>query len=110
MGDSNSATAQSLSELVFLGRGLSGPCNIPTWVNLTCDVLLAGLGRVLEPPANFVIEILENVDAAPDVTSECRGLRASGYKVALDDVVGVPRIESYAGHFDIVKGYCQDSG
>jgi len=56
----------------------------PAFINVTRDLLLAGIPTTL-PPKRFVIELLENIEADPEVVAACQALRNAGYQIALDD-------------------------
>ena len=55
------------------------------------------------PPEEVVIEILETVDASPDVVASCHALHVRGYRLALDDFVPVDRDDSLPGLVDYIK-------
>ena len=56
------------------------------FVNFTRDTLLEGYATSL-PRECLVVEVLENVAPDAEVLTACRGLKAAGYPVALDDVI-----------------------
>jgi len=56
----------------------------PAFVNFSRESLLRGFALLL-PPAQLVVEVLETVTPDPEVVSACRGLKANGYAIALDD-------------------------
>lgn len=101
-GGANSATAQALCAILLRTNRSSRP-RLPIFVNFTHDVLVKGLGRVLTPPRDFVVEILESVEPDERVLEECRRLRASGLRIALDDVIDDERLQAFANAFDIAK-------
>jgi len=100
--DGNAATAQLITHGTWLGdfRSLSG--GKPVFVNFTRDLLLADPASLL-PSKQFVVEVLEDVEPEPGMLAACRALRAAGYRVALDDVIDVSRVEAFRGAIDIVK-------
>jgi c-di-GMP-related signal transduction protein len=61
------------------------------FINVAEDGLLSGQCAVL-PREEVVIEVLETVRATPAVIDACRRLHASGYTLALDDVVEESRV------------------
>lgn len=56
------------------------------FVNLSAATLLADLSGVFDP-AQVVLEVLESVQATPEVVDMCRSLHERGYDIALDDYV-----------------------
>ncbi len=74
----------------------------PMFVNFTRDLLVDDIALTLDPQA-YVIEVLEDVPATPDVLDACKRLLAAGYRVALDDVVDTQRVEAFAGAASIIK-------
>jgi EAL and modified HD-GYP domain-containing signal transduction protein len=50
-----------------------------------------------------VVEILETVQATPQIVEACRKLKEAGYTLALDDFVGQPGFEEILKIADIVK-------
>jgi EAL and modified HD-GYP domain-containing signal transduction protein len=71
-------------------------------VNCTRSALVNRLIEVL-PPAQTVLEVLENVLPDRDVLEACRALKEKGYRIALDDVVSLREVEAYLPFADIVK-------
>lgn len=58
--------------------------SVRAWINVPRGTLLAEHYRFL-PPDRVVVEILEDVEADPEVLDAIRRARADGYQVALDD-------------------------
>jgi c-di-GMP-related signal transduction protein len=58
------------------------------FINLPTPLLMSDLIEVL-PPERIVLEILESVTLTPDVVTRCQQLQEAGYRLALDDVVGL---------------------
>jgi len=56
------------------------------FVNFTRQLLVSDVAMLL-PPKSFVIEVLESVEADPEVVEACRRLKSNNYLVALDDFV-----------------------
>ncbi|HKU26676.1 MAG TPA: EAL domain-containing protein [Candidatus Sulfotelmatobacter sp.] len=84
-GDVDEASRATLDRSLLMG--LDVLCDgRRAFVNCTQEVLLRGLVSLL-PPATAVVEILETVPANRDVLEACRGLKQSGYTIALDDYV-----------------------
>ena len=55
-----------------------------TFINCTRESLLSGIVTLL-PPERTVLEILETVEADPEILECCRSLRKAGYRFAMDD-------------------------
>lgn len=75
-----------------------GPCR--GFINVDESILF---GDVLEllPRQSVVLEILETVKVTPEVVERCRMLRASGFTLALDDVVQLS--DEYQPLFELVE-------
>ena len=56
----------------------------PAFVNVTRALLLDGAPMAL-PPSSIVVELLETIDADPEVLAACARLREAGFQIALDD-------------------------
>ena len=54
------------------------------FINLTRNVLLDRVTTLL-PPTGVVLELLEQIEADPEVLACCRDLKEQGYALALDD-------------------------
>src|SRR5262245_50595930 len=54
------------------------------FINLTRKMLIDGVPTVM-PPKRVILELLENIDADPEVLAACRLLKQKGYAIALDD-------------------------
>jgi c-di-GMP-related signal transduction protein len=67
-----------------------------TFINITRSLLLDQAPLVL-PPDQVVIEILESMTGEPAVLQACRALRRAGYRIALDDVVGLSADDAFLG-------------
>ena len=78
------------------------------FVNLSRELLLAGQYTLL-PASRSVIELLETIDPDPAVVAACRRLKASGYRMALDDFQYRPSMEPLLDLADIVKIDFRDS-
>jgi EAL and modified HD-GYP domain-containing signal transduction protein len=74
----------------------------PAFINVTRELLLDGIPAAL-PPAHVVVELLETIEADPDVVAACRELRRVGYRIALDDFVLTERTEALVPLADIIK-------
>ncbi len=100
--DGSSATAQLVSQAAEIGtfRSLAG--GRPLFVNFTRDLLLNGSATLLSAK-RYVIEILEDIPADPEVVEICQQLVADGYRVALDDVIDEERIEAFGDAATLVK-------
>lgn len=75
---------------------------LPAYINFTRDLLLDGVAETL-PPELTVIEILETIEPDDEIAAACRGLRAAGYRIALDDVVADDPRMVLLGVVDVVK-------
>ena len=58
------------------------------FINFGRSLLLSDVVELL-PKDKVVLEILETVDIGPDVVARCQELKAAGFTLALDDVVGM---------------------
>jgi len=82
-GDGNQATRTMLDNAVIFGlEKLTG--GVPAFVNCTQETLTGDLVHVL-PAGMAVLEILESVEPTPGLIDACRKLKASGFRLALDD-------------------------
>jgi c-di-GMP phosphodiesterase len=73
------------------------------FINLPASLLMGDLIEVL-PPERVVLEILESVTLTPEVLGRCRQLQEAGYRLALDDVVGLtPEIQAVLPLVGLVK-------
>jgi EAL and modified HD-GYP domain-containing signal transduction protein len=100
-GDSDLASRTMLDNTVMFGLGklTSG---LPAFVNCTADTLTGSLVHLL-PSSMTVLEILETVEPSPAVIAACRRLKASGYRLALDDFDWKPGIERFVEMADYIK-------
>ena len=71
-------------------------------INFPAGSIIDDTARAL-PADRVVIEILETVEPVPEILDACRGLKAAGYLLALDDFVGQPGFEALLALADIVK-------
>lgn len=79
------ATASVIANLAELGlEQVAG--SLLAFINIDAAVLNSGILHVL-PPEKIVLEILETVQATPELLTRVRELRAGGFTFALDDVV-----------------------
>ena len=74
----------------------------PAWVNVGDAFLIDDLTAAL-PPQRTVIEVLETTTATPGIMGALMRLREEGYRVALDDFVFRPELESLVELADVVK-------
>lgn len=71
----------------FLNIGIDTLTNgKPCFINFTENLLSSGLPNYLNPE-EIVVEILETVELNEELLRICKGLKARGYKIALDDFV-----------------------
>jgi c-di-GMP-related signal transduction protein len=100
--ESAMATTQVLAH-TFLGIGLDNVlAGHKAFVNFDRSLLIGSLHSIL-PPEKVVLEVLESVDADPEVTAACRDLRAKGYTIALDDFISHPGTEPLTHFAQIIK-------
>ncbi len=100
-GDGNLATRTMLDNSVVFGLGtLSG--GMTAFINCTMESLTEDLVDVL-PPSMTVLEILETLEPTPELVRACRKLKASGFRIALDDFVWKPGMEPLLELADYVK-------
>jgi EAL and modified HD-GYP domain-containing signal transduction protein len=100
-GDGDLATRTMLDNTVIFGlEKLTG--GLPAFVNCTADSLTGDLVDVL-PPGMTVLEILETVEPTPQLVEACRKLKASGFRLALDDFVWEPKFEPLVELADYIK-------
>lgn len=80
------AGARTLNDAV-LSVGLDAlTCGLPSFINLTHQLLLDGAGTLL-PREVVVLEIREDIPVTDEVVEVCRRLHGEGYALALDDFV-----------------------
>jgi len=100
-GDGNLATRTMLDNTVIYGlERLTG--GLPAFVNCTSESLTEDLVHVL-PPSMTVLEILESLEPTPRLIDACRKLKASGFRLALDDFVWKPGVEPLVEIADYIK-------
>jgi len=100
-GDGDLATRTMLDNTVIFGlEKLTG--GLPAFVNCTADSLTGDLVDVL-PPGMTVLEILETVEPTAELIEACRKLKASGFRLALDDFVWEPKFEPLVELADYIK-------
>src|SRR4029079_3404229 len=84
LADVTLASAQQMLN-AFVEMGLDNLVGkVPAYVNMAADFLLGNYPIPL-PPERTVIEVLENIPVTPALVEALQGLRARGYKIALDD-------------------------
>jgi EAL and modified HD-GYP domain-containing signal transduction protein len=88
-GDGDLATRTMLDNSVIFGlERLTG--GLPAFVNCTREALTEDMVHVL-PAGMTVLEILENLEPTPTLIAACRKLKASGFRLALDDFTFKPK-------------------
>jgi len=96
------ATAAVL-DCVFGGAGITSvAADHLAFVNVTRSYLVGDLSLPLDP-ARLVLEIVESVRADPAVLAGVKALRASGYRIAIDDFAGLDDQIALLPHADYVK-------
>jgi EAL and modified HD-GYP domain-containing signal transduction protein len=100
-GDGDMATRTMLDNTVVFGFD-----RLTDWalafVNCTGEVLIEQLVRIL-PQRLTVLEILETLDLTPSLIAACRKLKASGFRLALDDFTWRAGIEPLVQLADYIK-------
>jgi EAL and modified HD-GYP domain-containing signal transduction protein len=71
-------------------------------INFGRDMLLQDLYSSL-PPGQTIIELTEDIEADDEVLEALLGVRAQGYRIALDDFRPGPRMDALVGLADLVK-------
>jgi len=100
-GDGDHATRTMLDNILLYGlEKLTG--GLRAYVNCTLESLTQAFVQVL-PPRLTVLEILEDLDPTPELVRACCKLRASGYRLALDDFTWKPGIEPLVDLADCIK-------
>jgi len=100
-GDGDLATRTMLDNSVIFGLDrLTG--GLPAFVNCTHESLTGELVHVL-PTGMTVLELLENLEPAPELIAACRKLKTVGFRLALDDFKWRPGIEPLVELADYVK-------
>ncbi|MGA2597857.1 MAG: EAL domain-containing protein [Bryobacteraceae bacterium] len=89
--DATSATTQVIANSLLSSID-NILCGKKAFINFDRDLLLGDLHSML-PPETLVVEILESVEAEPEIVSACHALIAEGYSIALDDFSGRPGVE-----------------
>ena len=75
--DGSAATAQLISQALEVGTFSSLGRGRPLFLNFTRDLLLGETASLLAP-RRFVIEVLEDIPADPEIVEACRTLVADG--------------------------------
>jgi EAL and modified HD-GYP domain-containing signal transduction protein len=100
--DADAAAASTIIN-AYLEHGLDRLAgDLPVWVNLPAAFLTGEL-PVLLPPERVVLEVLESVKVTPAVIAGVSRLRASGYRIALDDFVLTPETAPLLDFAHVVK-------
>jgi len=100
-GDGDKATRTMLDNAVLFGlERLTG--GIPAFVNCTSEALTETLVDIL-PIGISVLEILETLEPTAELIAACGKLKASGYRLALDDFVWEPKFEPLVELADFIK-------
>jgi c-di-GMP-related signal transduction protein len=100
--DGTTATAQLITQGWLLGGFDSLSDGRWVFVNFTRDLLVGGTPMLFNP-ARDVVEVLEDVPADPSVLDSCRTLCDAGYRVALDDIEDIERIQEFEGAATLAK-------
>ena len=100
-GNGNLATRTMLDNTVMFGLD-KFTAGLPAFVNCTMESLTRRLVDVL-PPSLTVLEILESLEPTPELIGACLGLKAEGYRIALDDFVWKPKFVPLVELADYIK-------
>ena len=100
-GDGNVATRTMLDNTVLYGLGRL-TAGLPAFVNCTEESLTRDLVHVM-PSGMTVLESLEDIETSRPVIEACRYLKASGFRLALDDFLWRPGIEPLVEIADYIK-------
>jgi len=96
------ATAAVL-DCVFGGSGVASvAADHLAFVNVTRSYLVGDLPLPLDP-AQLVLEVVESVPADDEVVAGVKALRGRGYRIAIDDFVGLDDQIALLPHADYVK-------
>jgi EAL and modified HD-GYP domain-containing signal transduction protein len=100
-GDGDFATRTMLDNTVIFGlEKLTG--GLPAFLNCTSESLIEEMVHVL-PSGMTVLEILESLEPTPSLIAACRKLKASGFRLALDDFTWKPGFDPLVEMADYVK-------
>jgi EAL and modified HD-GYP domain-containing signal transduction protein len=77
-------------------------CGLPAFVECTVDSVNEDWVRVL-PPHMTVVELLEDLEPTPALLATCRNLKASGFRIAVDDYTGAPLSKPLVDLADYIK-------
>jgi EAL and modified HD-GYP domain-containing signal transduction protein len=100
-GDGEIATRTMFDNTVLFGLGrLTG--GLPAFVNCTAEALTGDLVHVL-PSGMTVLEVLEDIEPAPELIGACRRLKAAGFRLALDVFTWKLGIEPLVELADYIK-------
>jgi len=82
-GEPEHATRSVIDDSLLLATPANGE---KLFFNCTRHALVSGIVTLL-PPADTVLEILENIEPDEELMASCRALKQAGYSFALDDFV-----------------------
>jgi EAL and modified HD-GYP domain-containing signal transduction protein len=100
-GEGELATRTMIDNSVIFGlEDLA--CGLPAFVNCTAEAVI-GRHVDLLPPGMAVIEVLETADPVPSLVEACGQLKASGFRLALDNFVWKPSMEPLVHLADYIK-------
>jgi c-di-GMP-related signal transduction protein len=99
--DGDQATRTMLDNTVVFGlENITGGSH--AFVNCTLETLTGDAVHVLPPHLTF-LEILESIEPSPDLIAACKKLKASGFRLALDDFVWAPKFAALVELADCIK-------
>ena len=99
--DENIATSQVITDGLSLAMNTI-PKSSRVLINFPKQLLLDESALTL-PKESCIVEILEDVEATPEVVQAVKALKQAGYTIALDDYIGQKELEPFLPLADILK-------
>ena len=100
-GDPDLASKRTMDTAMLLGLDKLSSGHL-LFLNCTHDVVVGGF-PTLFPAEVTVVEILETVEPSAELLAACRELKKAGYRIALDDFIPTPGLETLTSLADIIK-------
>ena len=100
--DGTTATSQVMVNSLMLFGIRSLTCGNKAFINVTEEVLVKDYIQLF-PPDLVVPEILEDIEATPEVIAACLRLKRGGYQIALDDIIATDDRNALLAFADILK-------
>ena len=101
VSDSATATARVIADGFVLAHAGMDPGQ-RVLINFPENLLVQDAAFAL-PKDICIVEILEDVEARPEVLDALKRLKQAGYTLAMDDYAGEPVLEPFLGLVDLVK-------